>query len=272
MQRLSVSMMLSMFHSLNRPLALPWYTSTKFDHHLTDLTMWQMNPSTALYSRLHPRYRPSGLQLTEVYPKVIDWCPFPTVRDRLILLHAANPQIDQIICDIATAYVVETDLSGLVRLDSPTWGYVRVLDLVQAMSEVDPVTDFCPTSRDHYDKAPRVRDMTGSPFALPLGAMESILPASTASALFESKHLARMAFKILGMGDGIATYKLDPEIFEKYPEMYEAGTNVQAMGTRLSPSTITSFPTVAPLDHSTVAIYQNFAKWLSGAFSGFKDC
>ncbi|OTA27918.1 hypothetical protein BTJ68_11544 [Hortaea werneckii EXF-2000] len=262
--RISVSMMLSMFQSLNRPLALSYYTSTKFYDHLTSLTMWQMSPSTTLYSRLHPRYRPSGLQLTETYPKVIDWCPFPTIRDRLILFHAANSQIDQIICDIATAYVVETDLSALVQMDEPLWGYVRVWDLVQAMTEVVPITDFCPTSRAHCNAMPTT-DHTRKASALPCvsGVPGKSLPAATASALFGSKDLARLAFDMLGMGEDIAVYKLDPEIFERYPELYEAGTDIRALGTCLSPNTRTSFPTVPSLDHSAMAIYQNFALWLS---------
>ncbi|KAH8801400.1 hypothetical protein F5884DRAFT_513647 [Xylogone sp. PMI_703] len=233
---LSASLMLSMFHSLNRPLAMAWYISTKLYHHVAALTMWQMKPTREMYARLHPRYRPSALQLTETYPIVIDWVPFSVLRDKLILLHSANPFLDEIVCDLSTAYVVETDLSKLVASEAPTLGYVKVWDLIQAMYENDS---------DHTGD--EVKDIT--------------LPAPSAGVLFHNKDYARLAFRTLGMDDGVSIYKVDPAIFAKYPELYEPNCDILASGTPLLREEQTSIPRPAALNKSAVSIYRHFADW-----------
>lgn len=121
--------MLSMFNSLTRPLAMSWYTPTKWYNHISDLITWQLNPTREMYAHLHPRYRPSALQISESgsYPTFIDWSPFPAIRDKLILMHAANPLIDEIILELANSYVVETDLSLLISTArQPMRGYVHL--------------------------------------------------------------------------------------------------------------------------------------------------
>ncbi|KAL2285736.1 hypothetical protein FJTKL_07467 [Diaporthe vaccinii] len=40
--RLSATVMLSHFHSLNRPAALDWYTATQYQENINDLVLWQI--------------------------------------------------------------------------------------------------------------------------------------------------------------------------------------------------------------------------------------
>ncbi|RSM12143.1 hypothetical protein CEP52_002673 [Fusarium oligoseptatum] len=242
--RLSVTVMLSLFHSLSRPAALAWYTATKFQDNVADLLLWQMDRSRVIYSRLHASYRPSALQLLEDYPSVIDWCPFPTIRDKLILLHSANPCLDQIICDIATAYVVEVD-AGRLLLGHSGQGYIRVWDLVCALEADDDNTNPC----DSID--PQL------PFFLPAPSIED---------LFEAQ-CAREAFKVLGLDDGVPRFKIDPSFFIQYPELYDPGADIIAAGAPIAPKVQTTIPLPTLPRQETVGIYQNVADWCVSAIS-----
>ncbi|RTE74729.1 hypothetical protein BHE90_010797 [Fusarium euwallaceae] len=242
--RLSVTVMLSLFHSLSRPAALAWYTATKFQDNVADLLLWQMDRSRVIYSRLHASYRPSALQLLEDYPSVIDWCPFPTIRDKLILLHSANPCLDQIICDIATAYVVEVD-AGRLLLGHSGQGYIRVWDLVCALEADDDNTNPC----DSIDPQP--------PFFLPAPSIED---------LFEAQ-CAREAFKVLGLDDGVPRFKIDPSFFIQYPELYGPGADIIAAGAPIAPKVQTTIPLPTLPRQETVGIYQNVADWCVSAIS-----
>jgi hypothetical protein len=55
-------------------------------------------------------------------------------------------EIDNFICDVATSYVVETDISKLVALDGPMHGYVSRWDIVQAMGYNDEEDNYRPTA------------------------------------------------------------------------------------------------------------------------------
>ncbi|KAL6922884.1 hypothetical protein FSST1_000158 [Fusarium sambucinum] len=243
---LSATVMLSHFHSLSRPAALVWYTATRFEHNVTYLLLWQLNRSRAIYSRLHANYRPSALQFSEEYPSNIDWCPFPTIRDKLILLHAANPCLDQIMCDIATAYTVEVDAESLV-FGQTGQAFIRVWDLVCGLNAEDMADDLAQNGGFDPEFA------TGHvPFSLPAPDIES---------LFQPEY-ARVAFKALGLGDGIPRFKVDPSLFVQYPELYDAGADVMATGTAIAPSVQTKLPEPAFFPkHDTLAIYRNLAAW-----------
>lgn len=267
---LTTSMMLSLFHSLNRPLALSWYTATKFHVYLTNLTMWQIEPSKAAYAEIHPRYRPSALQLTETHPIIIDWCPFPTLRDKLIMQHAANPFVDRIVCDIATAYVIETDVSIIVDLGEPTLGYIRVLDLINALQST-PLNSNYP---GHEVAASSLSGMAGaqeSEYSLPDNEDTTCLPAKSSHDLFENKTLARLAFEKLGIESGLARYKLDPALFAKYPELYDVDADVLASGICISPRDQIALPTAEQvLDSTILRAYNDFADWSMSAISMFQ--
>ncbi|KAF4969357.1 hypothetical protein FSARC_3432 [Fusarium sarcochroum] len=249
--RLSSTVMLSLFHSLSRPAILIWYTATKFQENVADLLLWQMNRSRVVYARLHANYRPSALQIIEHYPSVIDWCPFPTIRDKLILLHAANPCLDQIICDIATAYSVEVD-AGKVVLGQTGKGYIRVWDLVCAFETEENDTD---------DASPSVMFDCSS---VPGAQVPFLLPAPSVECLFEP-HYARAAFKALGLDDGVPRFKVDPSIFVQYPELYDSGVDIIATGSAFAPEVQTKIPAPTSPKPDTLGIYQNVADWCVSA-------
>ncbi|KAM0344924.1 hypothetical protein ACHAPU_007058 [Fusarium lateritium] len=224
-----VLMVLSMFNSMTRPDVMAWYAKTRF-YHIIELTAWQLYPSSATFNKLHPRYRPTKAQMENLHPGIIDWIPFPSIRDRLIQLHSANPHIDQIFCDAVTGYVVEALMSDLILGAPQITVYVRVTDLINTMASG--------TSESESTIA--------------------ILPSPDISTLFSSPAYARAAFSKLNMDKGAGYYKIDPAFFEKYPELWDQASDLTATGMPLKPKyqKILTYP--KPLDPSTVETYRSF--------------
>ncbi|KAJ5102611.1 hypothetical protein N7532_003140 [Penicillium argentinense] len=171
---------------LTRPDVMKWYAKTRF-YHIVNLTAWQINPCTKTYNSIHPQYRPTSFQLQRQYPSVIDWIPFPSIRDRLIQLHSANPQIDQIFCDTVSSYVVETWMSDLI-IGAPTIkAYIRITDIIanfDSKVEEDPAI------------------------------LAAALPAPDIATIFASPICSRAVFKKLNMACGVSNYKIDPSFLE----------------------------------------------------------
>ncbi|KAM6509358.1 hypothetical protein FSOLCH5_012359 [Fusarium solani] len=208
-----------------------WLSKTKF-FHIIELTVWQILPCQFTLSRVHKQYRPTQLQAAfqGQYPCVVDWIPFPLIRDRLIQFHAANPFIDQIFCEAVSAYVVESQLSDLVIGCPLLKVYIRVTDLVVSMASQeweDP--DIAPT-----------------------------LPAAQVQTLFTSPRHARLVFEHLKMNRGSSYYKIDPSFFEKYPELYTPSDEKVATGIPLRPDIQTTITRPNQLNGNTVAMYSNF--------------
>lgn len=219
-----------MFNSITRPDVMIWYAQTRF-YHIIELTAWTMYPSIATFEKLHHRYRPTDIQQRLSHPRVIDWIPFPSIRDKLIQLHAANPQIDQIFCDAVTGYVVETLLSDLVIGAPPVKAYIRVTDLITSMSSGPRNT------------APET---------------SATLPAPTAAALFKSPDCARLVFQKLNMDRGASYYKIDPAFFGKYPELYDQTSDIAATGIPLKPEVQICLSYPKPLDPVMHGTYRSF--------------
>ncbi|KAK2001913.1 hypothetical protein LX36DRAFT_310416 [Colletotrichum falcatum] len=229
-----VLMVLSMFNSMTRPDVMAWYAKTRF-FHIIELTAWQLYPSAATFEKLHPRYRPTETQMEHPHPRVIDWIPFPSIRDRLIQRHAANPRIDEIFCDAVTGYVVEATMSDLILGAPQITVHVRVTDLIAAMSS---------TAGDEgggLDETP-----------------PATVPAPDVTTLFSSPPHARAAFKRLNMDRGASYYKIDPAFYAKYPELFDQSNDLTATGIPLRPKSQKVLTYPKPLDESTVETYRSF--------------
>jgi hypothetical protein len=225
-------MVLALFNSMTRPDVMRWYAKTRF-YHIVNLTAWQIMPCTRTFNAIHPQYKPTSLQLQTAYPKVIDWIPFPSIRDRLIQLHAANPKIDQIFCDTVSSYVVETWMSDLIEGAPMTKAYVRVTDLI-------PNIDSSTTTEAE---------------TFPLGVS---LPAPDVATLFSSSEYCRAVFEHLKMDRDVSNYKLDPAFFANYPELYDHGSDIAAEGIPLRPEVQTRLTWPKPLESQTFQTYRYF--------------
>lgn len=252
-------MVLSMFNSITRPDVMAWYAKTRF-YHIVELTAWQLCPSTATFDRLHPRYRPTETQRRHPdHPRVVDWIPFPSIRDRLIRRHAANPRIDQIFCDAVTGYVVEASMADLVRGAPRVTVHVRVTDLITAMSSESSSSSSSSSSSlssspSSSSKLPTSSTATGDESDL----VRALLPAPDIATLFSSPAHARAAFRLLNMDRGASYYKIDPAFYAKYPELYDEASDLTASGIPLRPASQKVLTYPRPLDAATVETYRSF--------------
>lgn len=224
-------MVLALFNSMTRPDVMRWYAKTRF-YHIVNLTVWQLYPCTKTFNAIHPQYRPTVLQLQSQYPKVIDWIPFPSIRDRLIQLHSANPQLDRIFCDAVSSYVVEAWMSDLISGAPMIKAYIRITDLIPNIDQSTPNNEN--------------RTLSVS------------LPAPDVTTLFSSSDYAQATFNLLNMDRGVSNYKIDPAFFATYPELYDQSAKINAEGIPLRPDfqPRLSYPT--PLNNQTVQTYRNF--------------
>ncbi|KAJ5882435.1 uncharacterized protein N7529_001107 [Penicillium soppii] len=211
---------------------MAWYAKTRF-YHIVDLTAWQLYPCPELLTRICPQYRPTMSQLQHQYPAIIDWTPFPALRDRLIRLHAANPQIDQIFVDIVSSYVVEASMADLVFGAPQTTVYVRVTDVAEGAAalgtkDIDPST---------------------------------ILPAPDVASLFSVAECAQAVFKLLNMDHGVSQYKLDPSFFGTYPELFDPENDIAAKGVPIRPNSQTRLPCPRRLNELIFRTYQSFMQF-----------
>lgn len=244
----------------------PWHTYTKALGPLQDFMTWKITKSHGAYLDITPAYRPTKLQATAYYPSVIDWIPWPSLRDSVITHHAANPNLDKLICEIGNAYVVPTDLSLLVSYDHSVLGHVGVWDLVRAINPSTACLDTTRFANNLYDYFNQNRrDYSTEIFGPDFDCFDEIddmdeytcrLPAIDENGLFSSRTLALQAFKLLGMDRGAFAFQLAPEFFEKHPELYDSTAGIMATGVRLRPNVQVKFPAPRELDSGVVAQYQ----------------
>jgi hypothetical protein len=231
-----------------------WQTWTGGNFGAWNVMVWRLNPTSVSYMKLPKNYRPTQTQLSMPHPTVIDWIAWPELRDRLILCHSANPYLDDIIREIGNSYVVETDLSTLVAELGPVMGYVGVWDIVRTISP-DATSEASELYQDDgfLSDAYLEGDPEGDPATSSL--IESSLPALSTSALFNSRHLASQAFRLLKM-EKVENLRLDPAFFENHPELCGCRERLAARGVPLKPSSWLSIPFPRPVESSVVRIYR----------------
>ncbi|OQE22970.1 hypothetical protein PENSTE_c009G04237 [Penicillium steckii] len=232
---------LGLFNSLTRPEAMAWYAKTRF-HHIVDLTMWQLQPCSQTLERVEKQYRPTILQLQYDHPKVIDWIPFPSIRDRLIRMHSANPQIDHIFCDLVSSYTVEACMADLVLGATAQKVYIRVLDVAMGAADIKN----------------RIIDPS------------TVLPAADAGSLFSNPECAQALFVLLNMDHGVSGFKLDPSFFGTYRELFDPEQDYIARGVPLRPNIQTILPGPARLNNLTFQTYQSFMDFHNLALTPFQ--
>lgn len=170
----------------------PWFAITDSYETVKNICWWRLTKTNQALEAIQKSYRPTAIQQTLQYPSIIDWIPYPEIRDRLILNSEAY-DIDQIICDMAEAYVVE-------RLGTPGLATqpCNLLDLVQFSLQASMNPSTCHSipvvssiSRDAWSKRAVV---------------------DRAITIFSSQ-LPR-PFRVPG-------FKIHPSFFARYPSLYD---------------------------------------------------
>lgn len=229
------------------------------------ISAWHIDPSTQNYNKMGKTWRPTKLQTSCKYPSIIDWIPFPSIRDKLVTYHAANPRLDDIIRAIGNSYVMEIDLSKLIANIPPTQGYVSVWDLVQAISPVTTNRAADSNEISHLwncsvESSLPISDQSFMP-QHDNGITRLDLPATDANSLFTSRSLALQSFELLGMNKGATFFRLDPAFFEEYPELYDHHEEIMARGVPLKSPYRESIPSPEPFDISVLEQYKQLSSW-----------
>lgn len=249
----AVSFMISTFTCLSWQMMTTFFAHTRAHQGVVHVTSWHLHPDPQIYSKIDPWYRATQIQLTVPHPVVIDWVPYPWLRDRLIIFHASNPRLDEIICEVADCYAAEVDLSNLVVGATPCLAFLRVFDTITAISNDQ---DTGTASSYVFPDDP----------ATARAPIDTPLPAPSITALFRNKSLALQAFHMLSMDRRQGLLKLDPVFFERHPELYDQrAESLIARGIAVRPPPSAGgravIPTPRPLDPKTLTKYIDMAKW-----------
>ncbi|OAL33721.1 hypothetical protein AYO20_07059 [Fonsecaea nubica] len=78
---------------------------------LGPITRWRIEPTAKHYMQLAPYYRPSRLQMTRHHWPIVDWLPFPKIRDALVL----NPErydLNKVCSELNASFCLEMEFAN----------------------------------------------------------------------------------------------------------------------------------------------------------------
>ena len=225
---------------------------------------WRLDPGLESYKALPPCHRPTTTQLCTVHPTIIDWGFFPSIRDRMIELYSHSSELDQLMCELLAAYVVETDVSNLLLGlgDSlPKKGYFRIWDLIQTISNEEPDVAATPMSygTSFWQDGSAAPDVVApgppSPFQIDEDDDREVWTPMMLEDIFRSKKAALKLFKILDM-DNRQYVKLDPMFAVKHPELCDDPTILATGLDCTAKGNTVDAPLPKPLKRETILDYK----------------
>ena len=127
--------MLSVFVCMSWSVMTSWHTYTRSHVPLKRLHIWRLNPTAEAYMKMDSYYRPTQIQLSIPHPSIIDWMPWPAMRDKLILYHAANPHLDNVVVRTPKTDILSIYLAlRYVLVGSSTSEYVFASIIVRSLT------------------------------------------------------------------------------------------------------------------------------------------
>jgi hypothetical protein len=222
-----ISNMVNMFINVAWPEMQVWWAYMQSSAAVEKIMRWRLDPCLESFEAMKECHRPTAIQLTVVHPAIIDWLFFPSIRDRVIELYSYSWMLDQLMCEVLAAYVVEADLSRIITdlaVDSPKRGYFRIWDIVQtiALEDAEGGSVDGPNLDMVWRDPPH--SMPPSPFQIDDEdegrEVENWRPIPLAE-IFRSRTAAIKLFKLLHMDDR-QSVKLDPLFAAKYPELCDS--------------------------------------------------
>ncbi|KFY66365.1 hypothetical protein V496_02089 [Pseudogymnoascus sp. VKM F-4515 (FW-2607)] len=216
-----VSRMVDMFVNTAWPDMRIWWAYIQSSKVVEKLMRWKIDPCIETYKALPVSHRPTALQMCTAHPSIIDWAFFPSIRDRLIELYSHSWMLDEIVCELVAAYVVEADLAKIVTgmENHPAQkGYFRIWDIVQTISRDDP---SLPGSVSLWADATPITALfteSSSLFEINDDGGEETWTRMPLEKIFCSQKAALKLFNLLRMDDRRAV-KLDPLFAIDHPEL-----------------------------------------------------
>ncbi|KAJ4375407.1 hypothetical protein N0V83_002494 [Neocucurbitaria cava] len=221
--------MLGAFLQHGWPSMKTWFDTTQSHLLGARVLWWQTSSSHEAATQVPPGNSPTIIQLSQPkYPSILDWVPHPGLRD-LLILNYQSYDIDQVVCDMTNAFVVEIEESipildtsdPAVNLPSISAGYsYNLMELVERASAFGPMEN------------PNPQEL----------AVMSLLQ-STESTKYSS------------MQHPIHRFKLDPRFFDKYPALYD--TNAESKYRPRHPPFVQKSQLPLPFTTDSVKEYMN---------------
>lgn len=247
-----------MFINTAWPEMRVWWAYMQSSAAVEKIMRWRLDPSMESYEAMKECHRPTAVQLTVVHPAIIDWLFFPSLRDRVVELYSYSWMLDQLMCEVLAAYVVEADLSNLITDMGdalPKRGYFRIWDLVRTIAQEDAddgtITDL------NLDMAWQDLPLGVPPslFELDEDESEGEWTPMPLAQIFHSRRAAIKLFKLLHMDDR-RSVKLDPSFASKYPELCD-DPSILAQGMDCTLKTNSGpVPLPKPLTRATIMNYK----------------
>ncbi|EXJ68328.1 uncharacterized protein A1O5_08119 [Cladophialophora psammophila CBS 110553] len=182
-----------------------WKTTASFKGFMQS-EMWRNFPGEAVYGKMHPAYRPTPRQLVTPHSPLIDWLPWPELREKLI---EQQDCLDvDLVCKTAIQNVVAHRISLLPQgrkrsaQETESTGIPRTSESRKSTATSFRVWDLC-----------LLEEKAG--FG-PKGAGLVYTPKSAAVQALE---------KAYGLEyDNFQTQKLHPSFFETFPTLFAGST------------------------------------------------
>ena len=169
------------------PIMSYWFAVTTSYALVRSVLWWQTTRSAEAFSAVPDINTPTLLQMSPSYPSIIDWIPHAGIRE-LIIPNYDSYDVDQVICDMTDAYVVEGE-------DPSDW-----------------------SSGDSFNLMDMVQRSLHSGVELGRSGDKSSNPTLRITSLLTK------AATNLGREPGtnqIHRFKVDPSFFVKYPGLYD---------------------------------------------------
>lgn len=91
-----------------------YFAFTRANITLSKVLLWRAFPSGETQAGLAQRHVPTALQLVEESELVIDIIPFPSIRDRLLMLHSADPTLMPLFVNLQRHWLSKSILQYLL--------------------------------------------------------------------------------------------------------------------------------------------------------------
>ena len=179
------------------PSMVYWFYATRSIPLGCRVLWWETSHTKEAATQVPTGNIPTLIQLSRPpYPCILDWVPHPGLRD-LLILNYESYDVDQVVCDMTNAFVVEVEEAGPFANESHLG-----VPLINAPS-------------------------TGSSFNL----MELVQRTLVSGPIQRGNLQELMAFRLLqstasfdyaSVEHPIHRFKLDPSFFDKYPALHDA--------------------------------------------------
>ncbi|ETN40830.1 uncharacterized protein HMPREF1541_05110 [Cyphellophora europaea CBS 101466] len=173
-----------------------------------EVEMWRNFPCAQTFGALHPAYRPTRLQLCTPHPPIIDWLPWPDLRDKLIEQQHQFPDVDMV-CRTAIHNVVahrRTPAARTPAADSDTTAIAGTSFRVWDLCTLEEQAGF--SSRPASNPS-TTTTTSQSPFTQPsLVYKPRSAPVTALARAYQLEY------------DELSTQKLHGVFFDTYPSLY----------------------------------------------------